>query len=77
MLYPPDDLLTDLQSVVEPNRQSTVSGASYSHLPDLPGTQKQPVPFDVPPGYDAPALSDEENQVSIIVCLYVIDPLNT
>lgn len=61
MLYPPDDLLNDLQSVVEPTRDST---ASYSHLPDLPGTQRQPEPFDVPPGYDAPALSDEENQVN-------------
>lgn len=71
MIYPPDDLLNDLQSVVAPPsdpRQSTTSD-SYSHLPELPGTgnQKQYDAFDVPPGYDAPALSDEENQVYLII----------
>ena len=65
MIYPPDDLLNDLQAVVDP-RHSTTSD-EYSHLPELPRTGKQKEMFDVPPGYDAPALSDEEDQVRIII----------
>ena len=61
MIYPPDDLLNDLQAVVVP--QDPRQSGSYSHLPELPGTQRVSDPFDVPAGYDAPALSDDENQV--------------
>ena len=71
MIYPPDDLLNDLQAVVAPDPRQSTGSDGYSHLPELPGTtggwggggDKVKEPFDVPAGYDAPALSDEEDHV--------------
>ncbi len=71
MIYPPDDLLNDLQAVVEPRHSTTSSSDGYSHLPQLPGTEKQKEMFEVPPGYDAPALSDDEDQVRTIIIIII------
>ena len=66
MIYPPDDLLADLQSSIPPESRQSGGSRTYDQLPELPGTEtneKQKEIFEVPPGYDAPALSDEEEQV--------------
>ena len=68
MIYPPDDLLADLQSVIPETtpdgRASAGSGkGQYDYLPDLPGADdsskggRSSDPFEVPPGYDPPALT--------------------
>lgn len=64
MIYPPDELLADLQSAIpEPQdgRKSGQSGTSsgkgqYDDLPALPGAEGREV-FDVPPGYDPVAMT--------------------
>lgn len=58
MIYPPDDLLADLQSAIPPQqgedgRHSSGSG-KYDQLPDLPGEGNEE---DIPPGYDPVAMT--------------------
>lgn len=64
MIYPPDDLLADLQSAIpeatQDGRHSGSSGGKghYDYLPDLPGEgNEEREIFDVPPGYDIPAMT--------------------
>lgn len=83
MIYPPDELLADLQSVIpeaQDGRQSGQSGGKspYDYLPELPGSDERKSNerevFEVPPGYDAPAITppgSDSEQVSIyniVVC---------
>ena len=72
MIYPPDELLADLQAVIPEPQDGRKSGQSvtssgkgqYDDLPALPGTEDRET-FEVPPGYDIPAMTPPpEDQVS-------------
>ena len=83
MIYPPDELLADLQSVIpeasQDGRASAGSGkGQYDYLPELPGADEprrrgeDREVFEVPPGYDPPALTPPPGGEVSVYYMYII-----
>ena len=83
MIYPPDELLADLQSVIpeasQDGRASAGSGkGQYDYLPELPGADEprrrgeDREVFEVPPGYDPPALTPPPGGEVSVYYTYIV-----